>query len=94
MKSFLLVFLFTITIIAFITSTALATNGYQISWRTVDGGGGVSKSAGGEYTLQGTIGQHDAGSSQGGTYNLDGGFWVRGILNLLDFIIHLPLVLK
>jgi hypothetical protein len=35
-------------------------------------GGGVSQSPGGEYKLQGTIGQPDAGSSQGGDYNLEG----------------------
>jgi hypothetical protein len=48
-------------------------SGYQISW-TIDGGGGRS-SAGG-YSLQGTIGQWEAGSTlQAGSYRLTGGFW-------------------
>jgi hypothetical protein len=72
--------------------TALADSGYQINWWTIDGGGG--ESAGGDYTLKGTIGQPDTGSAEGGDYTLAGGFWVEGILDLLEYIIHLPLVLK
>ena len=45
---------------------------YDISWHTVDGGGGVS--SGGEYTLAGSIGQPDPGVSEGGDYVLSGGF--------------------
>jgi len=38
------------------------------------GGGGTS--AGGFYTLNGTVGQHDAGAPMfGGAYALTGGFW-------------------
>ncbi len=46
---------------------------YDLSWSTVDGGGGVS--SGGQYKLSGTIGQPDAGYSAGGSYELFGGFW-------------------
>lgn len=46
---------------------------YAIIWHTIDGGGGVSQ--GGNYTLQGTLGQPDAGSLQGGDYILAGGYW-------------------
>lgn len=46
---------------------------YVIDWFTLDGGGGVS--TGGVYTIQGTIGQPDAGLSSGGPYSLVGGFW-------------------
>ena len=71
-----------------------APNAFSISWWTVDGGGGVSQSTGGEYTLQGTIGQADAGSSQGGDYGLEGGFWA-GLREWVEqFFIHLPLVLR
>ena len=45
-----------------------ASSEYDITWWTVDGGGGLSQ--GGDYTLQGTIGQPDASSSQGGDYGL------------------------
>jgi hypothetical protein len=73
-------------------SATFSNVSYAIDWWTVDGGGGVSD--GGEYTLQGTIGQPDAGSINGGDYTLDGGFWVESILDFLEYLIHLPLVLK
>ena len=70
-----------------------APNDYSIPWWTVDGGG-VSQSAGGEYTLQGTIGQADANSSHGGEYGLEGGFWAGLREWVTQFFIHLPLVLR
>ena len=53
--------------ILLLTSSVLASNGYDLSWWTVDGGGGTF-STGGAYTLGGTIGQPDAGLLTGGTY--------------------------
>ena len=48
--------------------------GYDLTWNTLDGGGGSS--AGGSYQLTGTLGQPDAGSAlSGGVYSLSGGFW-------------------
>jgi hypothetical protein len=60
-----------------LTSVALAQEGggYDLSWSTVDGGG-YTFSAGGEYDLGGTAGQHDAGCMEGGTYRFCGGFWL------------------
>ena len=47
---------------------------YDLSWSTIDGGGGTS--TGGPYSLSGTIGQPDAGGPMtGGAYSLIGGFW-------------------
>ena len=46
---------------------------YSIDWFTMDGGGGVS--SGGDYTLNGTLGQPDAGTLSVGSYALEGGFW-------------------
>jgi hypothetical protein len=47
---------------------------YTIDWYKVAGGGGTS--TGGTYTVNGTIGQHDAGGPMtGGNYSLTGGFW-------------------
>jgi hypothetical protein len=46
---------------------------YELSWSTIDGGGG--RSVGGAYALTGTIGQPDAGWMGGGPYELFGGFW-------------------
>ena len=64
--------------------TASATAGqYEISWSTIDGGGGVSSE--GQYVLMGTIGQADAAYSEGGDYELLGGFWPGGPLCFVDF---------
>jgi hypothetical protein len=49
---------------------------YEISWHTIDGGGGTS--TGGDFALVGTIGQPDVGEMVGGDYQLSGGFWPRG----------------
>jgi len=46
---------------------------YDLSWWTVAGGGGTSNGTG--TSLSGTIGQPEAGISNGGTYHLTGGFW-------------------
>jgi len=47
---------------------------YTVDWYKIAGGGGIS--TGGTYTINGTIGQHDAGGPMtGGNYSLTGGFW-------------------
>jgi hypothetical protein len=46
---------------------------YAINWSTIDGGGGPS--AGGSFSLNGTVGQPDAGARSGGAFTLSGGFW-------------------
>lgn len=51
---------------------------YDLSFSTVDGGGGTAMD-GGTYSLVGTVGQADAGTvSDGSTYALEGGFWNGG----------------
>ncbi len=45
---------------------------YQMNWFTIDGGGGTS--SGGKFTLTGTIGQPDSGTSSNNGYELNGGF--------------------
>ena len=52
---------------------AQSGGGFDLSWFTIDGGGGTS--SGGAYTISGTIGQPDAGLLSGGPYTLLGGFW-------------------
>ena len=66
-------------------STALGQSGgdYDLSWSTIDGGGGTS--TGGPYTLTGTIGQPDAGVMAGGSYELLGGFWPGEPMCLINF---------
>ena len=56
---------------------------YQIVWSTIDGGGGTS--SGGPYSLTGTIGQPDAAYSEGGGYELLGGFWPGEPLCFVEF---------
>jgi hypothetical protein len=60
-------------------AAALAPNGssFDLSWNTVDGGGGISTA--GDYELAGTIGQPDAGVVMtGGDFTFTGGFWPAG----------------
>jgi hypothetical protein len=63
-----------LALIAAIATVARA-GGMDLSWNTVDGGGG--ESSGGPFTLHGSIGQADAGIAMtGGSVALTGGFWV------------------
>jgi hypothetical protein len=58
------------------SSLAVATTCAQpftVDWFTVDGGGGTS--AGGIYSVSGTIGQPDAGAMSGGGFALTSGLW-------------------
>jgi hypothetical protein len=63
--------------------------GYELTWSTIDGGGGTS--GGGGYTLVGTIGQPDVGETLNGGYALLGGFWIGGAS---QYDVYLPLVIK
>jgi len=65
------------------------TASYDLSWYTVDAGGGTSSN--GTYTLDGTIGQPDAGTMSNGSYSLIGGFWGGTVA---QYKIFLPLTLK
>ena len=59
-----------------IATHAQSGGGFDLTWSTVDGGGGTS--TGGAFSLSGTIGQPDAASNPtltGGTFELTGGFW-------------------
>lgn len=60
-----------------------ASADYEITWSSIDGGGGMS--SGGSYTLVGSIGQADAGAMAGSDYELAGGFWVGGVHCFVDF---------
>ncbi len=64
--------------------------GFDLTWNTVDGGGGTS--TGGSFSLTGTIGQPDAGAPlSGGGYTLVGGFW--GEIRIPGPV-YLPLILR
>lgn len=47
--------------------------GYELTWSSVDGGGGTS--SGPDLMVSGTIGQPDTATSSGGDYVLVAGFW-------------------
>jgi len=86
-----------VLLIGISTANAQRTNdpsaphsGYDLSWYTIDGGGATS-SSGGPYSLGGSIGQPDAGSLSGGSYQLAGGYW-GGVL--VNYNVYLPLVRK
>jgi hypothetical protein len=66
-----------------ISIASSASSQYELSWYTIDGGGG--RSSGGPYELVGTIGQPDAAYSRGGNYELLGGFWPGGPLCFVNF---------
>jgi len=64
------------------------TAAFTIPWWTVDSGGGASQ--GDPYILLGTVGQSEPGTSAGGSYLLQGGFWS----GVLDYRIFAPLLLR
>lgn len=84
-------FFIPIVLTLLIVSIAVAQtgSGYEVSWSTIDSGGGAA--SGGGYTLDHTLGQFDAGVQSGGDYMLEGGFWNRGIA---VYRVFLPIVVK
>jgi len=76
--TFIVIILFLFTAITF---------AYEISWWTIDGGGG--EVSGGLYVLNGTVGQPDAGKSTGGLYTLQGGFWSLEMIPTLSEVWYL-----
>ena len=86
-----LILIIPIVLLFIIASAALAQSGsgYDLTWSTIDNGGGESVGSG--YTLNGTIGQPDAGALSGGGYSLSGGFWSGGSS---QYQVYLPVILK
>ena len=88
-----LVFTLVLVLILFASGAALAADSYNLSWWTVDNGGGSSSGNG--YTLSGTIGQPDAGTiASGGEYTLAGGFWHGGVVVVSMMKVYLPLTTR
>ncbi len=64
----------TFLIVSLLAAGVCFAQQYSIDWYKISGGGGASTN--GQYSLSGTIGQHDAGTAMtGGNYSLTGGFW-------------------
>jgi hypothetical protein len=82
----------TVIMLLFVTISLASAQvgGYDLTWSTIDSGGGTS--TGGSYSLIGTIGQPDVGAAlAGGGYTLVGGFWGGA---LAQHRVYLPLVIK
>ncbi|MCK5427994.1 MAG: hypothetical protein KAI94_00905 [Anaerolineales bacterium] len=69
-----------------------APQAFDLSWWTVDGGGGTSSS--GDFALSGTIGQPDTSPlMSGGDFTIVGGYWGGGAL-LAQNQLYLPIVTR
>jgi hypothetical protein len=88
--------LLTLALLIAVTAVAQTGDGFDLSWWTVDGGGGTSRggtSGGADYSLSGTAGQADAATLSGGGYTLVGGFWGGSAgAPALEHDIFIPLV--
>jgi hypothetical protein len=86
-----IVLLIPIVLLFLVVSAVLAQSGggYDLTWSTIDNGGGESSGSG--YALVGTSGQADAGTLSGGGYTLAGGFWAAP---LGRHMVYLSLVMK
>jgi hypothetical protein len=63
-----------LTLAGLLLPLGLVAQSYSIDWYKIAGGGGTS--TGGVYSVNGTVGQHDAGGPMtGGNFSLYGGFW-------------------
>ena len=72
MKRLLLLMVICLAVLSL--AAGAAPNNFSLDWWTVDGGGGGSSGQG--YTLDGAIGQPEAGAAlSGGVYRLTGGYW-------------------
>jgi len=56
-----------------VLSHAQSSGRFDLSWSTIDGGGGTS--SGGQFAITGTTGQPDAGTLSGGNFKVEAGFW-------------------
>jgi len=91
-KKIVLIALVALTLWPVLPVVAQSGGGYDLTWSTIDGGGGAS--SGGSYLLGGTVGQPDAGAMTGGIYTLVGGFWGRGVSGATSRYVYLPIVLR
>ena len=76
-----------------LSSFAVARNGYELSWWTVDGGGGTLSN--GSYSLSGTVGQAEAGAAlEEDAYTLIGGYWYGAGKEAKRYELYLPSVIR
>ena len=70
--------LIVLTLTSGLLTGSTSAQDYEITWSTIDCGGGTS--TGDDFALSGTIGQPDVGAIAGGDYKLFGGFWPGGTI--------------
>ena len=68
--------------------------GYDLSWHTIAGGGGISSN--GSYVAAGTIGQTAVGHSNGGAFEVSSGFWAvfPSQTGSMPYKVYLPGVIR
>ena len=72
---------------------AQSGGGYDLSWWTVDGGGGTLSN--GSYSLRGTVGQAEAGAAlENNGYTLVGGYWYGAGEEVERYELYLPSVIR
>ena len=89
-----------LTVISLFTGTwvvlvhAQANADYDLSWFSVNSGGGIS--AGGDYCVGGSVGQAEAGALSGEGYDLVGGFWsgTGPVSAPSQYTVYLPCLLR
>ena len=91
-KTIALIVLVALTLWPVLSVLAQSGGGYDLTWSTIDGGGGASSSRG--CLLGGTVGQPDVGAMTGGVYTLVGGFWGGGVSGATSRYVYLPIVLR
>lgn len=77
-----------VLLVSFESAMVLAGESFNIAWWTMDGGGGLSQ--GDTFSVNGTIGQSDAGIMVGEQYVLQSGFWIAA--NPSNSLLFLPVV--
>ena len=93
MKKYLLVIIVGAVMLSLGVVYAQSGGGYDLSWWTMDGGGG--QVAAGGYVLAGSIGQPDASAPlTAGGYTLTGGFWAGGGGGPAQSKVYMPIMLK
>ena len=70
-----------------IPATGQVGGGFDLTWSSIDGGGGFSET--GNLSIEGTIGQPDAGVSSSGTLSVTGGLWYPATIPLPSSTINL-----
>jgi hypothetical protein len=70
---FLSALLLALFLLALLGFTVRAAVGYEVAWSVF--GGGTSQVSGGDFTLQGTLGQSATGLPSAGSQQVTSGFW-------------------